>query len=233
MTIIRRPAAARGHAHHGWLESWHTFSFGDYRDPDHMGFGSLRVINEDIVQPGQGFATHSHRDMEIVTYVLSGALAHRDGLGNASVLRPGDVQRMTAGRGITHSEYNDDQQEPVHLLQIWILPQERGLEPAYQEKHFPATAREGRLCLLAAPGGIDDALHINQDARVLATLLAADQQVAHTLEPGRRAWVQVARGKVRVNDVELAAGDGAAVTGGGVLALRGVAAAELLLFDLG
>jgi redox-sensitive bicupin YhaK (pirin superfamily) len=230
--IKRRPASERGHFDHGWLDTWHTFSFGEYRDPEHMGFRSLRVINDDVVQAGQGFGKHPHRDMEIVTYVLDGALAHEDSMGNGSVLRHGDVQRMSAGRGVLHSEFNHSRDEPVRLLQIWLLPERAGIDPGYEEKHFPVEEKRGRLQLLVSPGGEDGALRIHQDARIYSTVLAAGESVAHGLAAGRHAWVQVARGTVRLNGVELGEGDGAAVSEEGELRLEGVDGAEALIFDL-
>lgn len=231
MLRIRR-AAERGHADRGWLDSYHTFSFGEYHDPDHMGFRSLRVINEDRVQPGQGFGTHPHRDMEIVSYVVEGALAHRDSTGTEELLRPGEVQRMTAGTGITHSEYNGSRVEPVHFLQIWILPERRGLEPGYEQKLFPDEEKRGRLRLLASPEGEDGSVTVHQDVRMFAALLQAGEKVEHALAPDRHAWVQVVRGSVTTNGVTLSAGDGAAVSEENRLELNGVEDAEVLLFDL-
>ncbi|HEV8320164.1 MAG TPA: pirin family protein [Myxococcota bacterium] len=227
-----RPAADRGRDDHGWLDSRHTFSFGDYYDPTAMGFHSLRVINEDRVAPGGGFPTHPHRDMEIVSYVLEGALAHKDSLGNGSIIRPGDVQRMSAGTGVLHSEKNDSDTEPVHFLQIWILPEQRGIEPGYEQRHFAAPARRGKLKLVAARDGRDGAVTLHQDAEIHAALLQPGEEAVHALRPGRHAWVQVARGAVTLNGQPLAAGDGAAVSDEERIALRGVAPAELLLFDL-
>jgi hypothetical protein len=230
--ITLRKANERGHARHGWLESFHTFSFAGYYDPKHMGFGDLRVINDDVVQPKRGFAPHSHEDMEIVTYVLEGALEHEDSLGTGSVIRPGDVQRMSAGTGVTHSEFNHSASELVHLLQIWILPEREGLPPSYEQKHFPAEARRGRLCLVASRDARDGALRIHQDVDLYATLLAAGQSVAHALARGRRAWLQLARGELELNGVKLTAGDGAAVTDEATLRLGAATDAEALLFDL-
>ncbi|MDA1107844.1 MAG: pirin family protein [Proteobacteria bacterium] len=230
--IVFRPSAERGHAQHGWLDSYHSFSFADYHDPAHMGFRALRVINEDRVQPGQGFAPHSHRDMEIITYVLAGALEHKDSLGNGSVMRYGDVQRMSAGTGITHSEYNHSKSEPVHLLQIWILPQQNGITPGYEQRAFTLADKRGRLCLIAARDGRDGAVTLHQDADVYVSVLAVHEYVTHTLAQ-RHAWVQVARGAVELNGIRLDAGDGAAVSGETVLDIAGVAEeSELLLFDL-
>ncbi len=230
--ITRRPAHERGQFDHGWLQTAHTFSFGNYQDPRHMGFRSLRVINDDVVAPGRGFGMHGHRDMEIVTWVLSGALEHRDSLGSGSVLRPGDIQRMTAGRGIRHSEVNPSETEPVRLLQIWLLPERPGLQPGYEEARVPAAGRQGRLRLVVDPEGRDGAVRIHQDARVFAGLLAAGDEVVQSLAAGRHAWVQVATGSVRLGDVALGEGDGAAVSEEPALCLRADSAAEILVFDL-
>jgi len=227
-----RKASDRGHAQHGWLESFHTFSFADYYDPHHMGFRSLRVINEDRVQPAQGFGKHSHRDMEILSYVIEGALEHEDSMGNGSVIRPGDVQLMRAGRGVTHSEFNPSQRELVHFLQIWILPDRSGLAPAYAQRAFAREERAGRLRLVASLDGRDESLRIAQDARVFASLLDAGQTAAHELAPGRGAWLQVVRGELVANDERLSAGDGAAVEDAARLALRAETPSEFLLFDL-
>src|SRR3970040_3025505 len=201
--IQLRKAEDRGHANHGWLDSWHTFSFADYHDPRHMGFSALRVINEDRVQPGAGFPTHGHRDMEIISYVLEGALEHQDSLGNGSVIRPGDVQRMSAGTGVTHSEDNASHTEPVHLLQIWIRPNQRGLVPEYEQKELPETARRSRLCLVASPDGCDASLTIHQDAFLYVTLLGRGESVTHALAPGRSAYLHVARGRARLDGFTL------------------------------
>lgn len=227
-----RPAAQRGHANHGWLDSYHTFSFASYYDPKHMGFRGLRVINEDRVLPGQGFGTHPHRDMEILSYVLSGGLQHRDSLGSGTVIRPGDVQRMTAGTGILHSEFNASKEEPVHFLQIWIQPRQTGLEPSYEQKHFPATDRSGLLRLVASPTAEQGSLLIHSDVYVYSGILDAGQTAEHALPSGRHAWVQVARGRVRVNGVDLQAGDGIALSQEARVQLEGINAAEILLFDL-
>jgi hypothetical protein len=197
--ITVRKAKDRGHADHGWLDSFHTFSFADYYDPRQMGFRALRVINEDRVAAGMGFGTHPHRDMEIVSYVLSGAIQHRDSLGNGEVLRPGEVQRMTAGTGVTHSEFNPSKSEPLHFFQIWIQPNRRGLTPGYEQKPFPAEERRGKLRLVVDPDGHDGALRIHQDARIYASLLQAGESVAHPLAAGRGAWVQVARGALEID----------------------------------
>ena len=230
--ITIRPAKERGHANYGWLDTHHTFSFNTYHDPDHMGFRSLRVINDDTVSPGQGFGSHGHRDMEIITYVLEGALAHKDSMGTGAVLRAGDVQRMTAGTGVTHSEFNDSQTEPVHFLQIWILPNANELDPSYEEKTVPHEEKQGKLRLVASPDGRGDSLQIHQDARVYASILRTGDTIEHTLEPGRSAWIQIARGKVKINDRTLGRGDGAAVTDEPKLRLSGDGESEILLFDL-
>jgi len=230
--ISVRKAQERGHARHGWLESFHTFSFAGYHDPEHMGFRDLRVINEDRVQPKRGFGTHSHRDMEIVSYVLAGALEHKDSLGTGSVIRPGDVQRMTAGTGVSHSEFNHSASELVHFLQIWILPEREGLPPSYEQKHFPAEERADALRLVASPDGRDGSVRIHQEVELYAALLTAGATVAHTLRPGRHAWLQVARGSCALNGVPLEGGDGAAVSDEMALRITASSDAELLLFDL-
>jgi len=226
-----RKAEERGHFNHGWLDTYHTFSFADYYDPQFMGFRSLRVINEDRVQPGRGFGTHSHRDMEIVTYVLEGGLEHRDSMGTGSVIRPGEVQRMSAGTGVLHSEINPSRSEPVHLLQIWILPERRGIKPEYEQKAFPAEERKGKLRLVASHDGKDGSLTIHQDAKLFAATLTDGQTINHDLQQGRYAWLQVARGSVDVNDQTLRAGDGAAIEDERTITLQG-RDAEVLLFDL-
>jgi quercetin 2,3-dioxygenase len=231
MISIRR-GSDRGHRNYGWLDTFHTFSFNDYHDPAFMGFRSLRVINEDRVAPGEGFGTHPHRDMEIVTYVLSGALAHKDSMGSGSTIRPGEVQRMSAGTGVTHSEFNGDPEQPVHFLQIWLLPERKGIVPAYEQKAFPEGERKGRLRLVASRDGRDGSVTIHQDAEIYAALLRKDESVPVTLRPGRHAWVQVARGSVRLNGDPLAAGDGASVSGEEHLTMAGVEPAEVLVFDL-
>jgi len=230
--ITLRRARDRGHADHGWLDTWHTFSFADYYDTEQMGFQALRVINDDVVAPGRGFGTHPHRDMEIVTYVLDGALAHKDSLGNSSTIVPGEVQRMSAGTGVLHSEFNHSKTDPVHLLQIWILPDRTGLTPSYEQTFFPEEDKCGRLRLVASPDGADGSVTIHQDARLYATLLAPGEEVSHALAPGRHAWVHVARGKASLNGQPLEAGDGAAVSGEEQVTLRGDGHAEVLLFDL-
>ena len=230
--ITVRKAGERGHADHGWLDTHHTFSFADYYDPENMGFRALRVINEDRVQPGQGFGTHGHRDMEILSYVLEGGLSHKDSTGGGGVIRPGDVQRMSAGTGVMHSEFNASRSEPVHFLQIWLLPERRGIAPGYEQKHFPAEQRQGQLLLVASPDAAEGSLKIHQDARVYSSLLGKGQTVNQDLAPGRHAWVQVARGKVRLGDVVLAAGDGAALSDERSVTLTGEEPSEVLLFDL-
>jgi redox-sensitive bicupin YhaK (pirin superfamily) len=230
--ITLRPAAERGRADLGWLQSHHTFSFADYHDPRHMHFRSLRVINDDRVAPGKGFGTHPHDNMEIITYVLEGALEHRDSLGTGSVIRPGDVQRMSAGTGITHSEFNPSRTDPVHLLQIWILPARRGLPPGYEQKNFPVASRRNQLRLVAAPDGADGALTLGQDVRLYASVLDVGRTVAHALASGRYAWVQMARGALTLNGQPMQAGDGAAIRQETTLTLAATEDAEFLLFDL-
>ncbi|MET0793507.1 MAG: pirin family protein [Polyangiaceae bacterium] len=230
--ITIRKAQDRGHAQHGWLDSWHTFSFGDYYDPKHMGFRSLRVINEDRVAPGKGFPTHSHRDMEIVTYVLDGALEHRDSMGNGSVMKSGDVQRMTAGQGVGHSEFNASQTEPVHFLQIWVLPERRNLEPSYEQKNFTKAERQGKLRVVASRDGADGAVVVHQDVKLLAGVFAEGEKESYKLAPGRNAWLHVARGSVRVNGTELVAGDALQASEEAALEISGVSDGEVLLFDL-
>ena len=228
-----RTSKERRRGERSWLDSRHSFSFGDYYDATHMGFGTLRVINEDWIRGGGGFPPHPHRDMEIVTYVLEGALEHRDSLGTSSVIKPGEVQRMSAGTGIVHSEANASATETVHLLQIWILPERAGLRPGYEQKEFPAAERQGRLRLVASRDGRDGALTLHQDVELYAGLLAPGEAVTHRLRPGRQAWLQVARGEVTLNGRPLAAGDGAAVTDEQALAIAAVLPAEVLLFDMG
>jgi redox-sensitive bicupin YhaK (pirin superfamily) len=230
--IAVRHAHERGTAHFDWLDSRHTFSFGNYYDPKQMGFGVLRVINEDRVQPGQGFGTHGHRDMEIISYVLDGALEHKDSLGNGSIIRPGDVQRMSAGTGVRHSEFNPSRNDEVHFLQIWILPERDGLAPSYEQKTFAADQLGGTLRLIAARDGRDGAVTIHQDVDLYAARLARGEAVAHRLADGRKGWVQVARGRVDVNGVELGAGDGVALADELNLELRGIDDAEVLVFDM-
>jgi len=230
--ITIRPAAERGHTNIGWLNSRHTFSFGDYQDFEHMGYRSLRVINDDRVAAGGGFPTHPHRDMEILTWVLEGALQHKDSLGTGSVIRAGDLQRMTAGTGILHSEFNASKADPVHFLQIWTFPEKRGLTPGYAQTSFPAAERKGQLKLIASRDGRDGSVSFNQDASLFAAALGAGQRVNHTLAPGRSAWVQVATGAVTLNGKRLNAGDGAAIESESALELVGVEDGETLVFDL-
>jgi redox-sensitive bicupin YhaK (pirin superfamily) len=241
--ISLRKAQDRGHAQHGWLDSWHSFSFADYYDPAHMGVGNLRVINEDRVAPGTGFGTHGHRDMEIVSYVLDGALAHQDSMGNgkaggaesgksAGVIRPGDVQRMSAGTGVLHSEFNHAQDQATHFLQIWILPRHRGIEPGYEQKHFDAAAKRGRLRLIASPDGAEGSLTMHADASISAGLFDGDEAVDLPLPPGRLAYVHLARGTLRVNGQVLGAGDALTLAGEPRLRLDQGRDAEVLVFDL-
>jgi redox-sensitive bicupin YhaK (pirin superfamily) len=227
-----RLADQRGHAQHGWLDSHHSFSFADYYDAKHMGFRSLRVINEDRVAPAQGFGTHPHRDMEIISYVLEGGLEHRDSLGTGSIIRPGDVQRMSAGSGVRHSEFNASKSEPVHFLQIWLTPKQNGIQPSYEQKTFSAADKRGRLRVVASPDARTDSLTIHSDAVVYSGLFDAGESAELTLAPGRHAWVQVARGTIRVDGQELKAGDGVAVSDQPSLRLQGVDSSEVLVFDL-
>ncbi len=227
-----RKAEERGHANHGWLDSYHSFSFADYYDPEHMGFGPLRVINEDRVQAGSGFGTHGHRDMEIISYVLEGALGHKDSMGNGSSIVPGDVQRMSAGTGVQHSEFNHNKTEVTHFLQIWIEPKFTGIRPSYEQKHFPAAEKRGRLRLIASPDGREGSVTIHQDALVYAAVLDGKDAATHTLAPGRRAYVHVARGAVKLNGIELKGGDGVKIASENELKFSGAKQAELLLFDL-
>jgi redox-sensitive bicupin YhaK (pirin superfamily) len=227
-----RPSAERGGGNHGWLDTKHTFSFADYWDPKWMGFRSLRVINEDYVAPNTGFPTHPHRDMEIVTYVLEGALAHKDSMGNGSVIKPGDVQYMSAGTGVAHSEFNASDSESAHLYQIWMFPDRQGHKPVYDQKHFSAADKRGKLRLVVSPDGRDGSVQIRQDNELYATVLAPGESVEHALKPDRHAYVQVARGSVTLNGAQLEAGDGAAISAEKSLQLTGVNDAEVLLFDL-
>lgn len=231
MITIRR-GDDRGHFDHGWLDTHHTFSFGGYHDPEQMGFRTLRVINEDRVQPGQGFGTHGHRDMEIISYVLEGALEHRDSLGNGSVLRAGDFQRMSAGTGVEHSEFNPSDTEPVHFYQIWLRPSVKGLTPSYEEWHRPEPTEAMGLRLVASSDGRDGSLTIHQDALVYLAGLGEGEPLEHTIEVGRSAWIQVLRGSIRIEDETLNAGDGSAVTEALNVAIRGESNAEIMLFDL-
>jgi redox-sensitive bicupin YhaK (pirin superfamily) len=231
--ISIRRSSERGHFDHGWLDTSHTFSFGDYYDPAHEGFRTLRVINEDRVAPGSGFPPHGHRDMEILTYVLGGAVEHRDSLGSRATVHAGEIQRMTAGRGVTHSEMNPSPTEELHLLQIWILPERRGLDPSYEQRPMPRDERRGRLHLIAARDGHADSILIHQDALLYSSLLAPGEEVAHRMATGRHAWLQIARGSVAVNGhADLAAGDGLAASAEDSLTIRARSDAELLLFDL-
>jgi len=230
--MILRRSGERGLADHGWLRSFHTFSFADYHDPAHMGFRSLRVINEDRVQPGQGFGTHGHQDMEIISYVLEGELEHKDSMGTGSIIRPGDVQRMSAGTGVRHSEANPSRQELVHFLQIWILPNRRGLTPSYEQKSFSVAERTGALRLVASMDGRDGSVNVHQDVSLFASLLDAGAMVRHVVAPGRAAWIQVAKGEVAIAGERLGTGDAAAIEEAGEIEIRGEEPSELLLFDL-
>jgi len=230
--IALRLSQDRGHAQHGWLDSWHSFSFADYRDPAHLGFGPLRVINEDRIAPGTGFGTHGHRDMEIISYVLDGALAHQDSMGNGSVIRPGDVQRMSAGTGVMHSEYNHQADAPTHFLQIWIIPDRLGVAPGYEEKHFSAQDKRGRLRLIASPQGEDGSVRIHQQARVYAGLFDGSERAHLAIASDRLAYVHVARGDINLNGQSLKAGDAAKLTGESQVLLEQGQQAEVLVFDL-
>jgi quercetin 2,3-dioxygenase len=231
--IVIRPAQERGAANFGWLDSRHTFSFGNYYDPNHMGFADLRVINEDKVAPAQGFGTHGHQDMEIITYVLEGAIAHKDSLGTGSTILPGDVQRMSAGTGIRHSEFNASDTDPTHFLQIWILPEAKGIEPGYEQKTFAEAEKLGKLKLVGSRDGREGSITIHQDVNLYASVLQADEEVTHALAPDRVAWLQVARGSVQVNDQSLAAGDGVAISQESQVTVKGTGeASEFLLFDM-
>ena len=231
-TICVRRAAERGHAQYDWLDTWHTFSFNTYYDPAYMGFRSLRVINEDWVQPGKGFGMHGHQDMEIITYVLEGALEHRDSLGTGSVLRVSELQHMSAGTGIRHSEFNPSSAEPVHLYQIWLLPGRKGLTPSYDQKTFPESEKRGRLRLAASPDAKDGSLLIQQDARIYLSTLETGQEVGYELHAGRHVWLQVLRGAVDLNGHTLATSDGAAVSDETSLSIRANESSEVMLFDL-
>lgn len=227
-----RKAAERGHANHGWLNTYHTFSFSTYQDPEYMGFRSLRVMNEDWVQQGQGFGTHPHHDMEIVTYVLEGALEHKDSMGNGEVLRAGEFQRMSAGTGITHSEFNPSETDPVHLYQIWLLPERKGIEPSYEQKRLPDEEMQNQLRLVASPEAENGSLHIHQDARVFLSKIDAQAKVVHELDTNRHAWLQVLRGSVLLNEKNLETSDGAAVSEESILTIQATSEAEIMLFDL-
>ena len=232
--ITIRPAHERGHFDHGWLDSYHTFSFADYWDPRHMNFGPLRVINEDRVAPAMGFPTHPHRDMEIITYVLEGELSHKDSMGNGSTMRPGEVQRMSAGTGVRHSEFNSSDTTPLHLLQIWIIPSADGFPPSYEQKEFPTAEKLNRLRIVASPDGAEGSVAIHQDARVYASVLEKAKAVQHEVAPDRKMWIQVARGAVVVNGRELRQGDGAGIQNEPTLEITGASdsPAEILLFDM-
>ena len=230
--IALRPAGERGHADHGWLDSWHSFSFAGYRDPAHMGFGPLRVINEDRVAAGAGFGTHGHRDMEIISYVLDGALAHRDSLGNGSVIRPGDVQRLSAGTGVMHSEFNHQTDATTHFLQIWIEPDQPGVQPGYEERRFEAADKRGRLRMIASPDGADGSVRIHQQARVYAGLFEGEESDELAIAPGRRAYVHLARGRLWVNGQALQAGDALKLTAEASVKVAQGEGAEVLVFDL-
>jgi redox-sensitive bicupin YhaK (pirin superfamily) len=227
-----RKSQERGHANHGWLNTYFTFSFADYYDPKHVQFRTLRVLNDDRIAAGAGFPEHPHRDMEIITYVLEGGLAHRDSMGNGSVIRPGDVQYMSAGTGVTHSEFNASKSEPAHLLQIWMLPEKKGLKPIYGQKNFAESEKRGKLRLVASPDGRDGSVTVRQENELYATVLGAGESVRHELKPERHAYVQVARGSVKLNGKELQEGDGAAISEEKAVELTGVKDAEVLLFDL-
>ncbi len=230
--IVLRKSEERGHANHGWLDTYHTFSFNTYYDPAHVHFRDLRVINEDRVAPGRGFGTHPHENMEILTCVLEGSLQHKDSMGTGSIIRPGDLQRMSAGTGVTHSEFNASRSEPVHLLQIWIFPEQEGLEPSYEQKTFPEFENQGRLRLVASQSGREGSLRIHQDVELYASILDPGKLVNHGLAPGRHAWLQVSRGAVSLNGFELRAGDGAAVSQETSLQIQARDKSDILLFDL-
>ncbi len=230
--ITLRRASDRGHAEHGWLKSYHTFSFAGYHDPEHMGFRDLRVINEDIVQPGKGFGTHSHRDMEIITYVLDGVLEHKDSMGNGSLIRPGEVQRMTAGTGVTHSEYNHSQEDIVHFFQIWIVPEREGLESSYEQTVFPESERLNSPRLIASRDGNEDSVTVHQDVEIYSSILEPGKAISYRLRTDRYAWVQVARGSVAVRGESLEQGDAAAISSEELVEVRAAAASEIILFDL-
>lgn len=232
MSVIRRPAADRGHVNIGWLNSKHSFSFGHYYDPKHMGYRSLRVINEDRVRPGEGFGQHGHRDMEIISYVLEGGLAHKDSMGNGSIIKPGEVQRMSAGRGVFHSEYNASSSEEVHFLQIWILPEAQGLSPSYEQNAFPEEERRGRLRLIASRDGREGSVTIHQDVSIYAGLFSQGEEARHPLAPGRHAWVHIARGEAKINGQPLKAGDALALSEEAAVEIAGTKQAEVLVFDL-
>ncbi|MEM9760141.1 MAG: pirin family protein [Pseudomonadota bacterium] len=227
-----RPGEARGKANFGWLDSRHSFSFGQYFDPAHMGFGPLRVINEDRVKPGQGFGTHGHKDMEILSFVLEGALEHKDNMGNGSIIRPGDLQRMTAGKGVLHSEYNASQSDDVHFLQIWIVPETQGLEPGYEQLSFPLEERRNQLRLIGSRDGRDGSVTVHQDVNLYTGIIDAGETVSFTTRENRGIWVQVTRGALKLGDTDLVAGDGVALEGAQDLSLNALEDAEVLLFDM-
>jgi hypothetical protein len=227
-----RKADQRGHADHGWLNTFHTFSFAGYRDPQHMGFRSLRVMNEDRVAPSEGFGTHSHQNMEIISYVLSGSLEHKDSMGNGEVLRPGEFQRISAGSGITHSEFNPSSTEPVHFYQIWLLPNVSNSDPSYEQKEFTDTEKIGRLRLVASPKGRDGSLSIHQDANVYLSLVSHADEIVYSLQPGRHAWLQVLSGQLMVNDYSLSTSDGVAISDEPTITIKGTEDSEFMLFDL-
>ena len=227
-----RKADQRGHADHGWLNTFHTFSFAGYRDPQHMGFRSLRVMNEDRVAPSEGFGTHSHQNMEIISYVLSGSLEHKDSMGNGEVLRPGEFQRISAGSGITHSEFNPSSTEPVHFYQIWLLPNVSNSDPSYEQKEFTDTEKIGRLRLVASPKGRDGSLSIHQDANVYLSLVSHPDEIVYSLQPGRHAWLQVLSGQLMVNDYSLSTSDGVAISDEPTITIQGTEDSEFMLFDL-
>jgi quercetin 2,3-dioxygenase len=227
-----RKSADRGHVKFDWLDTQHTFSFGHYHDPNHMGFGPLRVINEDVVRAGAGFPKHPHDNMEIVTYILEGALEHKDSMGNGGVIRPGDIQRMSAGTGVTHSEFNHSPSDPVHLLQIWFLPGEKNIKPGYEQKSFSTSDKKGKLKLIASHGAREDSVDINQDVDIYSALLSANDNVVHEMREGRLGWVQVAKGSVEINGQKLEAGDGAAITDEKQIRLSGADNAEIVFFDM-
>ena len=233
MSLTLRPSQARGHANHGWLDSYHSFSFAGYHDPDHMNFGPLRVINEDRIQPGMGFGTHGHRDMEIFSYVLDGELEHKDDIGNGAVIRPGDIQIMSAGTGIRHSEFNPSQVNPAHFLPIWLLPDREGHAPRYDQKHFGVADKTNRLCLIASPDGRDGSGAIHQNALIYATILNQGQRVTHAVDAGRKIWVQLMRGHLQVNGTDLHAGDAVALENEDLVTLVSCDdKTECLVFDL-
>jgi quercetin 2,3-dioxygenase len=230
--LAMRRADDRGHASHGWLDSYHTFSFGSYYDPRHRGVSNLRVINDDTVAPSGGFAEHGHNDMEIISYVLEGALEHKDSMGNGSVIRPGDVQRMSAGTGVTHSEYNHSASEPVHFLQIWLQPNAVGVEPGYDQRHFPLEARLGRWVLLVSPDGRDGSIATHQDALMFSTLLAPGKALEYRFDPDRQGYLHLARGRIQVGSITLQPGDGLKIQNHELLEIEGIEDADVLLFDL-